>query len=115
MSTGSTRSPASSPGGNVVSVMWFQSYCFCVTSLNIQEANVFGVARDETAPRLDILAHQNREQFVGCGRVVKGDLPKHAHRRVHRGLPQFFGVHFAETLVPLNAVVLVDLLARLGS
>src|ERR1700759_152226 len=113
MSTGSTRSPASSPGGNVVSVMCFQPYRLCTSSLNIKETNVFGVARDETAARLDVLAHQNREQLVGCRCVVAGDLAEHPHRRVHRGLPQLLGVHLAEALVPLDAVVGVDPLARL--
>src|SRR3954468_10655500 len=109
MSTGSTRSPASSPGGNVGSVIGVQSYLL----LNVKEANGFGITGDEAAPSLDGFAHQDREQLVGGRRIVEGDLAKHPHRRVHRGLPEFLGVHLAQTLVPLDAVVLVDLLACL--
>src|SRR5215211_7833564 len=43
-------------------------------ALDVKEPDVLGVALDERAPRLDILAHQNAEQLVGrCG-VVEADL-----------------------------------------
>src|SRR4051812_31579649 len=108
MSTGSMRSPASSPGGNVVSVIWCQSYLVAVDSLNIKEADVFGITGDEAAAGLDVLAHQDREQFVGGRGVIEGDLAQHPHRRVHRRLPQFLGVHLTESLVALDAVFGVD-------
>ena len=44
------------------------------SSLDVEEANVFGVARDERTPRFDVLTHQHREQFVRRGRIVEGDL-----------------------------------------
>src|SRR5690349_16767226 len=110
MSTGSMRSPASSPGGRVVSVMYSSGrYDY---ELNIKEANVFGVSRDEAPARLDVLAHQDREQLVGGSGVVERHLTQHPDGRIHRGLPQLLGVHLAETLVALDAVLRVDLLAR---
>src|SRR5690625_947473 len=115
MSTGSMRSAASS-GGRVVSVIGSpfvgQEIRLCAAAAlevsDIQETHVFGVAGDEAAACLDVLAHQDREQFVGRGGIVEGDLAQHPHRGVHGGLPEFLGVHLAETLVPLDAVVFVD-------
>src|SRR5699024_8084969 len=56
--------------------------------LHVQEPHVLGVAGDEAAARLHILAHEDAEQLIRRGRVVEGDLPEHTHLRVHRGLPQ---------------------------
>src|SRR5262245_55575490 len=112
MSTGSMRSASPPPGGNVVSVMWFQPYWWLNFGLNIKEANVFGITSDEAAARLDVLAHQDREQLIGGGGVIEGDLAEHPHRRVHGGFPQLLGVHLAKTLVTLDAVFRVDPLAR---
>src|SRR5271166_3537111 len=115
MSTGSIRSPASSPGGSVVSVIYssFASGCAVSDASDIQEANVLGIAGDKASARVDILAHQDGEQLIGGRRVVQGDLTQHPHGRVHRGFPQLLGVHFAKTLVALDAVLFVDLLAGL--
>src|SRR3954469_2228262 len=99
MSTGSMRSPS----GGKVSVILFQPYEWLKLALNIKEAHVFGVAGDEAAPRLDVLAHQNREQLIRRGSIIQSDLTQDSHRRIHRGLPQLLGVHLAETLVPLDA------------
>src|SRR5438309_2228481 len=38
---------------------------------NVEEADVLGVAGDEGAAGLDVLAHQDTEQLVGRGRVVQ--------------------------------------------
>ena len=46
-----------------------------------------------------------REQLVGLGGVVERDLEQQPGLRVHRGLPELGGVHLAETLEPLHAVV----------
>ena len=37
---------------------------------DVQEPDVLGVAGDERAARLDVLAHQHAEQLVGLSRVV---------------------------------------------
>ena len=67
------------------------------------------------AALLDVLAHQGREQLVGLGRVVEGDLEQDAVRRVHRGVPQLVGVHLAEALVALDRVLLGQLAAGLDA
>src|ERR1700738_2195202 len=116
MSTGSIRSTESSPGGSVVSVI-YSSLKLSIgersESSDIQETNVLGVAGDEASACLDVLAHQDREQLVGGSGVVEGDLTQHPDRGVHGGFPQLLGIHFAETLVALDAVFLIDLLAGL--
>src|SRR4051794_14465526 len=114
MSTGSMRSVVepSSPGGRVVSVMVCQPYSSVDAALNVKEADVSRVTCDEAAPCLDVLAHQDREQFVGRGGVVEGDAAQHPGTRIHGGLPQLLGIHFAEALVPLDAVFCVDPSAR---
>src|ERR1700730_258146 len=129
MSTGSMRSPAPPTGGNVVSVMKAPYGVrgpvprqFAIEGsrarglsasglLNVEEANVFGVTGDETAPGFHVLAHQYAEQFIGRRRIVQGHQLQHTYRRIHGGFPELFGVHLAETFVALHAVFLVDLLA----
>src|SRR5690348_1831427 len=106
------RSASPPPGGNVVSVMWFQLYWWLNFGLNIKEANVFCVTCNDAAARFHVLAHQYREQLSGGSGVIEGDLAEHPHRRVHGGFPQLLGVHLAETLVALDAVFGVDPLAR---
>src|SRR6185312_17352978 len=45
--------------------------------LDVQEPHVLGVARDEGAAGLDVLAHQHAEQLVGLRGVVQGHLEQH--------------------------------------
>src|ERR1700742_687567 len=60
-----------------------------------------GVLLDELAARLDLVAHELREELVGAGRVVQGDLGERRRGRVHRGLRELVGVHLAEALEAL--------------
>ncbi len=53
---------------------------------------------DEGAPRLDLVAHQRREDPVGSGRVLDVDADQQALGRVHRRLPELLLVHLAEAL-----------------
>src|SRR5699024_3569691 len=76
---------------------------------DVQEADVSRVAGDEVPSRVDVLAHEDREQLVRRGRVLERDLAERADRRVHGGLPQLLGVHLTEPLVALDTVVHVDL------
>src|SRR5262245_45115029 len=57
---------------------------------------------NELAARLDLVAHQPREQLVGVGGVVDLDPEQRARLRVQRGLPELFGVHLAQPLVALH-------------
>src|SRR5919106_6260879 len=84
------------------------------TDSDVEEADVLGVALDERAARLDVLAHQDREEIVGLGGVVEGDLAEDAVLLVHRRDAQFLGVHLAETLEALDRV-LPDALAALAA
>src|SRR5579871_5216842 len=120
MSTGSVRSYPP-PGGSVTSVTVSQSLTKTVEAADgraarsdVQEPDVLGVAGDERAARLDVLAHQHAEQLVGLGRVVERDLEQEPLRRVHRGLPQLLGVHLAQALEALYGVPRPRVLAPLG-
>src|SRR5690606_37809898 len=79
--------------------------------LDVEEADVLGVALDEGAPGLDVLTHQHAEDLVGCSGIVDGDLLKRARRVIHRGLPQLLRVHLTETLVALDGSILRQALA----
>src|SRR5215204_6760746 len=113
MSTGSTRSPPSGGGVVTSTTRSRSSQVVGAGDSDVQEADVLGVADDETPPRLDVLAHQDAEQLVRRCRVVEGDLQQHPGGRVHGGFPQLLRVHLAKTLVALDAALLGQLLARL--
>src|SRR5215218_10316538 len=87
-------STVSSPPGSITS--------------DVKETHVLRVLLDEVAAALDVFAHQGREDLVGGGRVVHGDLQQGAGLGVHRGLPELLVVHLAEALVPLDSVLLRD-------
>ncbi|CAM5521597.1 hypothetical protein SPURM210S_06057 [Streptomyces purpurascens] len=63
---------------------------------------------------LDVLTHEDREQVVGLGGVVEGDLAEDTVLLVHGRDAQFLGVHLAETLEALHRVVL-DALAGVAA
>src|SRR5271167_2319422 len=111
MSTGSVRSCPPSCGASVTSVTFRNPYlkrrrrpAWRASRSDVQEPDVLGVAGDERAACLDVLAHQHAEQLVGLGRVVQGDLPEDPGRWVHGGFPQLIRVHLAEALEALHAV-----------
>src|SRR5262249_56695829 len=70
-----------------------------------------GLAREDCPPCLHVLAHEYAEQLVRLRRVVERDLEQHAVRGVHRGLPQFGGVHLAEAFEPLYSIARPRVLA----
>ena len=78
----------------------------------IDETCVMGVALDEQAAGLDLVAHQHGEGLIGLGRVLDVDLLQDAVLRIHGGLPQLLVGHLAQTLVPLDALALGQLAAR---
>src|SRR5471032_1226150 len=105
MSTGSTRSVSMIGGCSVTVQFPYLSVQFSLygaslrrgLTLDVEEANVAGVALDEAAATLDVLAHQDREDLVGGSSVVEGDLEQDAVVGIHRGLPQLLVVHLAQT------------------
>src|SRR5687768_6601803 len=104
MPTSSTRSPGggggrtSTTGGPFVRRLFHveqagqavarRSTWNSTTGSDVQEPHISGVALDEGAAGLDVLAHERGEELVGAGRVVQGHLQQHALGRVHRGAPQ---------------------------
>ena len=73
-----------------------------LTSSQTSQGRDAGVLLDELAPRLDLVAHQHREEAVGGRRVVHRDLRQRAGRGVHRRLAQLLGVHLAQALEALE-------------
>src|SRR2546426_1446994 len=81
--------------------------CLQRAGLYIQELHIASVLFDELAARLDLIAHQHREELVRRGGVVDRDLLKRARGRVHRRHSKLVGVHLSEPLeaLELNAVL----------
>ena len=65
------------------------------------------VRLDELAPRLDGVAHEDREDLVGLDGVLDAHLQEAARGRVHRRLPERLGVHLAEALVAVDREALL--------
>src|SRR5918992_393383 len=73
---------------------------------DVQVADLAGLAADEVASRLDLLAHEGAEDLVCLRRVAHLDLEERPRVRVHGRLPQLVGVHLAEALEALDGNVL---------
>ena len=79
---------------------------------DVEEAHVGGVALDERAASIDVVAHEDREGLVGVCGLVEGDLLEDSALRIHGGFPQFVVVHFAQALVALDATFLGEAAVR---
>jgi hypothetical protein len=62
----------------------------------------------------DLVAHQEREEGVGLGGVVDGDLEQPALLGVHRRLEELLRVHLPEALVALDREALAAVGPDLG-
>src|SRR5215204_1101353 len=82
--------------------------------LRIQVLHLAGVLLDKSLARLDLVAHERREQLVGdrCG--LDRDLQERPVLRVHRGIPELVRVHLPEALEAADAGVAVGVQARQG-
>src|SRR4051812_27526667 len=69
-----------------------------VSTSDIEEG-VLRVLLDEDASRLDLVAHQHREELVGGARILDVDPDEQPLRGIHRGLPKLLRVHLPEALV----------------
>src|SRR5512144_206316 len=69
---------------------------------DIEEPHLLRVLLDELATRLDLVAHQHREDFVRSLGVFHGHQHERARHGVHGGLPELVRVHLAETLEALQ-------------
>src|SRR5918998_3010676 len=65
---------------------------------SIQVLHLSGVLFDELFARLDLVAHECREELVGDRRGVDRDLQERPVLGIHRRIPQLVGVHLAEAL-----------------
>src|SRR4029077_11792406 len=83
--------------------------CILETDSDVEVADALGVRLDELLPRLDVRSHQLLERVVDGGDVLDLDLQQHAGLRVHRRLPQLFGVHLAKTLHARGLGILAEL------
>ena len=70
--------------------------------LHIQILHQIRVLLDELPPRLNLIAHQQREDFIRRHCVLWRNLHHRAGLGVHGRLPQLLGAHFAQAFVALN-------------
>src|SRR4051794_32519475 len=84
--------------------------CWCAGSISdrsdVEVLHVERVRLDELAARLDLIAHERREDLVRGVGIRELYLEQGAGLRVHRGCPELLRVHLTETLVPLNVEAL---------
>ena len=66
--------------------------------LNINVDSVLRVPLDPFLTGLHLFAHEDGEDGVGPAGILQSDPAERTGFRVHGGLPQFVGVHFAQTL-----------------
>src|SRR5450830_384205 len=71
-------------------------------NLNIQVNDVQRILLDKITARLNLIAHQNRENLVRLDDILDLDLQKDTVFRVHGGLPELFRVHLSQTFIALN-------------
>src|SRR5262249_25124847 len=67
---------------------------------DVEIPHVQRVVFDKLPARLDDIAHQNREHFVGvdCVVLIQVDFQQFAFLGIHCGLQQFLGIHLTEAL-----------------
>src|SRR5215203_1128508 len=75
--------------------------------LRIQVLHLAGVLLDKSLARLDLVAHERREQLVGDRRGLDRDLQERPVLRVHRSIPELVRVHLPEALEAADARVAV--------
>src|SRR5215210_5767229 len=81
---------------------------------SIQVLHLSGVLLDKDLARLDLVAHQRREQLVRYRGRLDRDLKQGPVLRVHRGLPELDRVHLPEALEASDVRVAVGVQARQG-
>src|SRR5919199_1802273 len=81
---------------------------------SIQVLHLSGVLFDESLARLDLVAHERREELVCDRRGVHRDLQKRPVVRVHRRIPQLIRVHLPKALEARDARVSVGTQASEG-
>src|SRR5215210_925705 len=78
---------------------------------SIQVLHLSGVLLYESFARLDLVAHERREQLVGYRRRLDRDLEQRPVLRVHGRLPELVRVHLTEALEAADVGVAVGVQA----
>src|SRR5581483_12254292 len=69
---------------------------------DVEVPRVERVFLDELATRLDLVAHEGREDDVGFDGVLDLHLEERPRAGIHGRLPELRGVHLSEALVTLD-------------
>src|SRR3990167_8488819 len=86
--------------------VWSEEHGRLTLTLEVQVGHRQGVGLDKVPTRLYGIAHQGVEDLIGSDRVFDTHLEHAAYFRVHGGFPELIRVHFAETLIALDAMAL---------
>ena len=88
-----------------------------VKKSDIEVAHELGVLLDELAARLDLVAHEDREELIGFLGILHLDAQHRAALGIHGRFPELLRIHLAKAFVALdgNAVAadLVELAREL--
>src|SRR5207302_3004882 len=74
--------------------------------LDIEVLHFQRVVLDEHPSRLDLIAHEDREELLGADGVFDRHLQQAPRLGVHGRIPELLGVHFTEALVALDGEAL---------
>ena len=85
-----------------------------LSASNVEITDVERVLLDEATARLDLVAHQRREDFVRLVGIFDLDLQQHPYVGIHRRFPELLGVHLAEALETLHFQALPRMAHQLG-
>src|SRR5829696_9037249 len=81
---------------------------------SIQVLHLSGILLYKPLARLDLVAHERREQLVRDRRGLDRDLEQSSILRVHRRIPELIWVHLPEALEAADVGVAVGVQARQG-
>ena len=63
--------------------------------LQVQVTNLLSIVLDKLTARLNLIAHQNRENAVCLSSILQMNLQNSTCRRIHSCFPQLARVHLA--------------------
>src|SRR5699024_3928751 len=81
--------------------------------LDIQESDILDTPSNEGTAGGYVITHEDGEELISALRIFQINTTQDAVGWIQRGLPQLRRVHLTQTLVALDAVILVDLAARI--
>ena len=72
------------------------------SALHVEIAHFQRVGLDEVSSGLDLVAHQNGEDFVDPWHIFQFNLQQRPDFWIHRRFPELIRIHFAKTFVTLD-------------